>query len=145
MCGRHAGQQAFASRAAPRSITIERLYCVASELTNFVHLFIGSGLGAGLYLCNYPYSGHWHNAGEIGHTTVIPGGKACSCGNQGCWSTWGRRAGRSGIGGGSLDDPGADQPGLRGWSSRSKPAYWSPTQFIPGSTLWKWQWKCRST
>lgn len=62
----------------------ERLYGVASELTNFVHLFIGSGLGAGLYLDNRLYSGHWHNAGEIGHMTVIPGGKACSCGNQGC-------------------------------------------------------------
>ncbi|WP_404488459.1 ROK family protein [Pseudomonas sp. HT11] len=55
-----------------------------------------------MYLDNRRYSGHWHNAGEIGHTTVIPGGKACSCGNQGCWSTWGRWAGRSGIGGGSL-------------------------------------------
>lgn len=62
----------------------ERLYGIASELTNFVHLFIGSGLGAGLYLDNRLYSGHWHNAGEIGHMTVIPGGKACSCGNQGC-------------------------------------------------------------
>lgn len=62
----------------------ERLYGVASELTNFVHLFIGSGLGAGLYLDNRLYSGHWHNTGEIGHMTVIPGGKACSCGNQGC-------------------------------------------------------------
>ncbi|OPB00990.1 sugar kinase [Pseudomonas fluorescens] len=62
----------------------ERLYGVASELNNFVHLFIGSGLGAGLYLDNRLYSGHWHNAGEIGHMTVIPGGKACDCGNQGC-------------------------------------------------------------
>ncbi|MGB3122693.1 MAG: ROK family transcriptional regulator [Pseudomonas sp.] len=62
----------------------ERLYGVASDLNNFVHLFIGSGLGAGLYLENRLYSGHWHNAGEIGHMTVIPGGKACDCGNQGC-------------------------------------------------------------
>ena len=62
----------------------ERLYGIASDLNNFVHLFIGSGLGAGLYLDNRLYSGHWHNAGEIGHMTVIPGGKACFCGNQGC-------------------------------------------------------------
>ncbi|NWE22550.1 ROK family transcriptional regulator [Pseudomonas sp. P7548] len=62
----------------------ERLYGIASDLNNFVHLFIGSGLGAGLYLGNRLYSGHWHNAGEIGHMTVIPGGKACFCGNQGC-------------------------------------------------------------
>ncbi|NWB26044.1 ROK family transcriptional regulator [Pseudomonas gingeri] len=62
----------------------ERLYGIASDLHNFVHLFIGSGLGAGLYLGNRLYSGHWHNAGEIGHMTVVPGGKACHCGNQGC-------------------------------------------------------------
>lgn len=62
----------------------ERLYGVASDLHTFVHLFIGSGLGAGLYLDNRLYSGHWHNAGEIGHMTVIPGGKACYCGNEGC-------------------------------------------------------------
>lgn len=62
----------------------ERLYGIASDLHNFVHLFIGSGLGAGLYLGNRLYSGHWHNAGEIGHMTVIPGGKPCYCGNQGC-------------------------------------------------------------
>jgi predicted NBD/HSP70 family sugar kinase len=62
----------------------ERLYGIASDLHNFVHLFIGSGLGAGLYLGNRLYSGHWHNAGEIGHMTVIPGGKPCYCGNEGC-------------------------------------------------------------
>ncbi|WP_397453023.1 ROK family protein [Pseudomonas sp. NA-150] len=62
----------------------ERLYGVASDLHNFVHLFIGSGLGAGLYLDNRLYSGSWHNAGEIGHMTVIPNGKTCHCGNQGC-------------------------------------------------------------
>ncbi|MGY2373316.1 ROK family transcriptional regulator [Pseudomonas sp. SDO524_S393] len=62
----------------------ERLYGLASDLNHFVHLFIGSGLGAGLYLDNRLYSGHWHNAGEIGHMTVIPGGKTCYCGNQGC-------------------------------------------------------------
>ncbi|KPA95331.1 ROK family transcriptional regulator [Pseudomonas asplenii] len=62
----------------------ERLYGIASDLHHFVHLFIGSGLGAGLYLGNRLYSGHWHNAGEIGHMTVVPGGKACHCGNQGC-------------------------------------------------------------
>lgn len=62
----------------------ERLYGLASDLHDFVHLFIGTGLGAGLYLDNRLYSGRWHNAGEIGHMTVIPGGKACHCGNQGC-------------------------------------------------------------
>jgi len=62
----------------------ERLHGIASDLQHFVHLFIGSGLGAGLYLGNRLYSGHWHNAGEIGHMTVVPGGKVCHCGNHGC-------------------------------------------------------------
>lgn len=62
----------------------ERLHGLASEMQNFVHLFIGSGLGAGMYLGNRLYAGHWHNAGEIGHMTVVANGKACYCGNHGC-------------------------------------------------------------
>lgn len=62
----------------------ERLHGLASELHDFVHVFIGIGLGAGMYLGNRLYPGHWHNAGEIGHMTLIAGGKACHCGNLGC-------------------------------------------------------------
>ncbi|WP_434634663.1 ROK family transcriptional regulator [Chromobacterium sp. CV08] len=62
----------------------ERLYGMASSLRNFAYLFIGTGLGAGLFLDGRLYTGGRHNAGEIGHMIVVPGGRVCECGNRGC-------------------------------------------------------------
>jgi predicted NBD/HSP70 family sugar kinase len=62
----------------------ERLYGVAQNLDSFVYLFIGTGLGAGLFLNGHLYKGSRHNAGEIGHIIVQPGGLACGCGKRGC-------------------------------------------------------------
>ena len=62
----------------------ERLYGIAGALRDFAYLFFGHGLGSGFYLDNRLYSGHWRNAGEIGHVIVRPDGKPCYCGKQGC-------------------------------------------------------------
>ncbi|HEV2507718.1 MAG TPA: ROK family transcriptional regulator [Mesorhizobium sp.] len=62
----------------------ERLYGVARNLASFVYLFIGTGLGAGLFLDGHLYKGSRHNAGEIGHMIVKPDGLACFCGKHGC-------------------------------------------------------------
>ena len=62
----------------------ERLYGRAAALRNFVYLFIGAGLGAGLFLDGRLYAGVKHNAGEIGHMIVMPDGRPCDCGNHGC-------------------------------------------------------------
>jgi predicted NBD/HSP70 family sugar kinase len=44
----------------------EKMYGAAAGLENFVHLFIGYGLGAGLVLRGEVYAGAANNAGEIG-------------------------------------------------------------------------------
>ncbi|MEG3133775.1 ROK family transcriptional regulator [Rouxiella sp. T17] len=62
----------------------ERFHGVAKQLTSFVYLYIGTGLGAGLFTEGRIYTGHAHNAGEVGHMVVQPGGRACYCGNHGC-------------------------------------------------------------
>lgn len=62
----------------------ERLYGVARTLSNFVYLFIGTGLGAGLFLDGHLYKGSRHNAGEIGHMIVKSDGLVCGCGKRGC-------------------------------------------------------------
>lgn len=62
----------------------ERLYGIAATLRDFVYLFVGNGLSAGLYLGNHVYGGHRHRAGELGHMTIAPNGKSCACGNRGC-------------------------------------------------------------
>ena len=45
---------------------------------------LGSGLGAGLIVEGVVISGGHGAAGEIGHMTVVPGGRACKCGRSGC-------------------------------------------------------------
>ncbi|MBX3464196.1 MAG: ROK family protein [Planctomycetes bacterium] len=46
-------------------------------------LFFGTGVGIGLIVHGRPYGGGANAAGEIGHTTFAPGGRACPCGGRG--------------------------------------------------------------
>jgi len=62
----------------------ERFHGVAKQLNSFVYLYIGTGLGAGIFTDGRIYTGHAHNAGEVGHMVVQPGGRECYCGNKGC-------------------------------------------------------------
>jgi glucokinase len=55
-------------------------------------VFVGTGVGGGLVLGGELRHG-WGNAGEIGHTTVKPGGRRCNCGRAGCLEAYaGRRS-----------------------------------------------------
>lgn len=62
----------------------ERLYGVARGLSSFVYLFLGGGIGAGMFLDGHLYRGSRNNAGEIGHMIVVPNGRQCICGKRGC-------------------------------------------------------------
>lgn len=62
----------------------ERFHGIAKQLNSFVYLYIGTGLGAGIFTDGRIYTGHAHNAGEVGHMVVQPSGRACYCGNHGC-------------------------------------------------------------
>ena len=45
---------------------------------------LGSGLGAGIIVDGVVIDGGHGAAGEIGHMTVVPDGRACKCGRNGC-------------------------------------------------------------
>jgi len=62
----------------------ERLHGVARTFRSFTYVFIGTGLGAGMFHDGHLYKGSGHNAGEIGHMIVVPDGRSCPCGNHGC-------------------------------------------------------------
>jgi predicted NBD/HSP70 family sugar kinase len=55
-----------------------------SHFSNLVSISIHSGIGAGIILDKELHYGKNGYAGEIGHTILFPGGKACPCGNRGC-------------------------------------------------------------
>jgi predicted NBD/HSP70 family sugar kinase len=54
---------------------------------NLILVRIGEGIGAGILLSGRLHFGDSFGAGEIGHLTVVEGGRACSCGNYGCLET----------------------------------------------------------
>jgi len=55
--------------------------------SNLVVVKVGEGVGAGIVLEGRLFQGDGFGAGEIGHTTVRPGGEACRCGRNGCLET----------------------------------------------------------
>jgi predicted NBD/HSP70 family sugar kinase/transcriptional regulator with XRE-family HTH domain len=62
-----------------------------SQLSNFVLVRSGTGIGVGLVLDGEVYRGAGLAdglAGEFGHMTIVAGGKPCACGNRGCWERY---------------------------------------------------------
>ncbi len=51
---------------------------------NIICIFVGTGIGSGMVLNGSLYGGCCGAAGEIGHITVVSGGRKCTCGNRGC-------------------------------------------------------------
>lgn len=62
----------------------ERLAGMARSSENFLLLYVGSGIGGSIVMGNQLYAGATGVAGEFGHTTILPDGPLCSCGNRGC-------------------------------------------------------------
>lgn len=62
-----------------------------NQMENFVLVRSGTGVGVGLVLGGEVYRGAGRGeglAGEFGHMTIVAGGKACVCGNRGCWERY---------------------------------------------------------
>ena len=49
---------------------------------------LGTGIGAGLIIDGEIYRGAHGVAPELGHLTVVPGGRQCACGKRGCWERY---------------------------------------------------------
>lgn len=53
--------------------------------STFVYLFVSKGIACPLMIKNDILAGKHASAGEIGHTTILPGGPICpTCGRKGC-------------------------------------------------------------
>lgn len=62
----------------------ELKYGKAKGMAHFISITIGTGLGSGIVVGGKVLYGHTGFAGELGHTTVVPGGRLCTCGRLGC-------------------------------------------------------------
>ncbi|SOC10407.1 MarR family transcriptional regulator [Rhodobacter sp. JA431] len=66
----------------------EYLFGQCGQLTDFVMIDGGLGLGGGIFLDGRPYRGASGFGGELGHIKVVPDGRICGCGAQGCLSAY---------------------------------------------------------
>ena len=71
----------------------EMVFGGAKKMKNFIVLTLGTGLGSGIVVNGEVLYGHTGFAGELGHTIVVPGGRECGCGRQGCFETYGSASG----------------------------------------------------
>jgi predicted NBD/HSP70 family sugar kinase len=61
------------------------------ELSDFILIRAGTGIGVGLVIGGEVYRGTGSGSGlpgEFGHMTIVAGGKPCACGNRGCWERY---------------------------------------------------------
>jgi glucokinase len=71
----------------------EMIFGGAKKMKDFIVLTLGTGLGSGIVINGEVVYGHTGFAGELGHTIVVPGGRDCGCGRQGCYETYASASG----------------------------------------------------
>ncbi|GAA4553474.1 ROK family protein [Pseudonocardia xishanensis] len=65
----------------------EHVRGAARDVSDLLYLSADVGVGGGVIVGGMPWRGSTGYVGEIGHMIVKPGGRACFCGEQGCWET----------------------------------------------------------
>ena len=66
----------------------ERRFGAASGAATVVFVALGTGIGAALLLDGELYRGAFGVAPELGHIRVVPDGRPCACGKNGCWERY---------------------------------------------------------
>lgn len=69
----------------------EYLYGSGQGYRNFVCMFVGTGIGAGIVQNGRMYTGLTGTAGEVGHMIIQAGGRLCGCGCRGCLEAYASR------------------------------------------------------
>lgn len=66
----------------------EMIFGGARMMKDFIMLTLGTGVGSGIVIGGNLVLGHDGFAAELGHTTIVEGGRECGCGNAGCLETY---------------------------------------------------------
>jgi glucokinase len=96
--GRPVAGPVGAAIGAPAALINDARAFTLAELTlgagvgcdSIVALTLGTGVGGGIAIDGRVLFGHDGTAGEIGHQTVEPDGRLCTCGNRGCLEAYAR-------------------------------------------------------
>ena len=60
----------------------------AAGESNVVVVTVGTGIGGGIVVNGQLLRGRYGVAAEIGHLSMVPDGRRCGCGNDGCWEQY---------------------------------------------------------
>src|SRR5581483_11091397 len=69
----------------------EYIYGAGQGYSNFVCVFVGTGIGSGIVQNGRLYTGLTGTAGEVGHMVVEANGRICGCGSRGCLEAYASR------------------------------------------------------
>ncbi|HUI54122.1 MAG TPA: ROK family protein [Bryobacteraceae bacterium] len=81
---RRLGTQVILENDANAAALGEKWIGAGRDVDDLVLLTLGTGIGGGIISAGRVMRGFVGMAGELGHTTVVPNGNPCGCGNQGC-------------------------------------------------------------
>jgi len=62
----------------------EAVFGVGKKLKDFIYVTVSTGVGGGIMIDGQLHEGAGFVAGEVGHTSVVPEGRRCKCGQRGC-------------------------------------------------------------
>lgn len=63
-------------------------YGAGRDVEHMLLVTVGTGIGGGIVIDGELLRGAHGFAAEIGHMRVVPDGRACGCGNRGCWEMY---------------------------------------------------------
>ena len=62
----------------------EKIFGAGKKVNNLFYYTVSTGIGGGLIIDGRIYHGASFDAGEIGHSVILPKGPKCNCGKYGC-------------------------------------------------------------
>jgi len=84
----HIGLPTVVENDANAAAWAEARFGAGNGDSHVVVITVGTGIGGGIVLDGTLQRGRFGVAAEIGHITVVPDGRRCGCGNEGCWEQY---------------------------------------------------------
>ena len=85
---KHFSRPVFIDNDANLGALAELWWVAAPEVKNLAYIKVATGIGAGLIIDGRVFRGSAGIAGEIGHTAIDSSGARCTCGLNGCLTTF---------------------------------------------------------